>query len=258
MEVNGLMGAVNLGDAKIEDRLDLAVGELRADQTLPRDLRARVVGGYSFSRVVRKSRSPAERTAATEQTARDLIREFPSEPQGYESLLNVALESDDEKYRNLLFFLWQSSAPTVVKLRVRTRMDRHFLKGEKISELLADAGEEKLAKNLTPGRPTILYAWSAGNAASMAIEEALKLRALAQANVIGICLDRDIPAARAAAQPAHLPGTLYYDEHGSGGKLATRLKIDGAPALILVGADGRIVDTRGEYAFAAKVTQLGL
>lgn len=258
LEIDGLMAAVKVGDAAIENRLDLAAGELRADESLPTSLRARVTGNYLFSRAVRKNKTQADRIAAIEQTARDLIREYPGEPQGYESLLNVALGGDDEKYRTLLFALWQSSAPLAVKYRVRTRLDRHFLRGEKLSLLLADVGESKLSEGLMPNRPTIIYAWATGNEASLVMAEVIRLRGLENVNVIGLCLDQNVGVARQEAKQAKLPGTLYYDERGRGGALATRLKIDEAPAVILVEADGYLFNTRGEHEFAAKLTQLGL
>ena len=256
LEVESLLRAVGSGDTASETRLDLAVGELRVDSSmLPRD-RSRIVGTYLFSRAVRSNKSSVERIAAIEQEARNLISEFPQELQGYESLLNVALGSDDEKYRTLLFDLWRSAAPAEVKLRVRTLMDRHFLTGEKISTLLMDAGESTLAAALSPKRPTIIYAWEVGNEASMVFVEALTLRKLNGVNMIGLCLNANVAEAKRLTEKMQLPGTQHFDDRGRGGALAVRLKIDSAPVLILVSPDGLVADTRGEYSFDAKLAKL--
>ena len=258
LEVMSLIGATGAGDAASEATLDSTVAALRADEKLAKAQRARVAGVYEFTRATRKSKIREERLAAIEKAARKLQGEFPDQLQGHSSLLTVASASDDTKYRQLLFELWQTDLPPGLKPRVRALLDRFYLSGERVQAMFADAAAKDLTAALRPGQPTIIYSWSTDNPASLAMAEEIRQRALAGAVVIGLNLDRDVDAAQQAARKNGLPGLHYFSSLGINNPLALRLKINSAPVVVLVDAYGVIRDTRGEYALAVKLAQLGL
>jgi hypothetical protein len=258
MEVQALIAAARAGDASGEGRLNLAVEKLRADPEAPARVKAKAVAMHAFALAMRGQKTKAERLAAIEQVARNLTGDFPAEPQGYESLLTVALAEDDEaNSRKIAAELLRGPSPVAVKEHARALLGRMGLVGKPIAAEFdgADARTAKAAAKA--GRITLIYTWATWSPGSLDLAARLKKRGV-NANVVALNLDEDSKAAEALATKEALPGTAVYDDRGREGALAQRLHIKSAPQVIIVDAQGVIRDVRGEADLEKKLTQLGL
>ena len=260
LEAMALLIASRLGDTAATAQLPGVVTSLRSDRTVPETIRAQVAGSYEFSLVAREGRKTrAARLAAIEQVARNLVVEFPGQPQGYASLLGVAVSSDDPRFSTLMQEVAQSNAPQTLKSQAGMLWHRQGLLGQSLAGILTAAKADALRAGLQPNRPTIIYTWASGNQPSIALAQFLAGRDLAKVNVIGLNLDTDTTAAQQFATQQHLSGSQHFDPLGSSGILAARLEVNGMAGLVyLTNASGNLVDLRGHYDLEAKLAALGL
>jgi hypothetical protein len=259
VEVRALVSAVQLGDATVEGRLASAVQALRTDSTVPGAIRVQGVASYEFSRQTRGlKKTLPERLKAIEQVARDLARDFPDQPQGFESLLNVAItDRDDTNAKKIAQELLGMPAPATSKNEARKLLDRLALVGKPFEAELTGANETAVKAALQPRQPTVVYTWTAGNPGSLALAAELKKRGLA-ANIIALNLDTNPVAAVAVAQSEGLIGTAVYDSRGKEGALAQRLKVRGGAEVFLVDAQGVIRDVRAQADLSNALKRVGL
>ncbi len=257
LEVRSLVSAAQSGDATAEDRAEAAVQALRSDGSIPAAIRVQAVSAHEFSRATRRSKDRDGRLKAIERVARNLATEFPDQPQGAESLLTVASQSDDATARKIAGELAESPAAPEVKVAARALLSRLSLVGKTLAIEFDGAGLPLLRTAFKAGQPTVIYTWATSSPGSLRLAAELKKRGLA-ANIIGLNLDTDKKAAETLAQKEGLIGTLLYDERGLEGSLAQRWKLRRAPQVFLVDAQGVIRDVRGEGDLNQKLKQLGL
>lgn len=257
IEVTSLIAAVQSGNPAVEGRLRETIDNLRKDKSVPAPQRARAAASYEFSTKMRTARTKEARLAMVEQVSRGLMSEFPTEPQGYESLLTLAHMSPEAKARELAGELSGPGAPAAVRTGAADLVAKLDLVGKALVEELAGANAAASAGKLTKGRPTILYTWATWSQGSLTFAAELKKRNL-PANLIAINLDTDSTAAALVAGQNGLPGELLYDDRGRSGALAQRLKLFSAPEVYLVDAQGFIRDVRGMDQFDQKLKSVGL
>ena len=258
MEVQALLGAHQSGDATSEGRLNFAVESLRADPKVDVKLKAKTVSMHAFSVAMRGQKTRTERLAMIEQVARNLAGDFPTEPQGYESLLTVATVTDDDaQSRRIAAELLRSPAHASIKEGAQTLVGRLDLVGKPLEGELVGADANNAKAAVKAGQGTVIYTWASWSPASLDLATKLKQRGV-NGTVIALNLDEDLKTAEALAAKESLPGTVVYDDRGRAGALAQRLKIRSAPQVIIVDATGKIRDVRGEVDLNKKLTALGL
>jgi hypothetical protein len=258
MEVQALLSASQSGDATTEGRLNFAVQALRADPKVSTKIKAKTVAMHAFNVAMRGRKTRLERMEAIEQVARNLSADFPTEPQGYESLLTVALSTtDDTQARRVADELLRSPANANIKDGAKVLLRRINLVGQSLENELVGADAKAAKASLKAGQSTVIYTWASWSPGSLALAAKLKERGV-KANLLALNLDEDTQAAEALATKEALPGTAIYDERGRAGSLAQRLGIRSAPQVIIVDATGKISDVRGEFDLEKKLTQLGL
>lgn len=259
LEVVLLIQAVQAGESSVEGRAESAALAFSTDKSLPESQRAEIAGVYGFTRLMRNRLQGDELQSALENTARSLILSFPSQPQGYESLLSIAAEAGEEKEKALLEELLKMPTPEAIKERARTNLERRALVGQSLESALTDAGRADGPVDLKPGRAgTLIYTWASWSPGSAAMAKLLAGRNLGGVNVLALNLDKDLGAAQEFAQKYELPGTRLYDARGIEGALAKRLKVSSAPQVYFIDAQGVIRDVRGTERFEQKLTQRGL
>jgi hypothetical protein len=256
-EVRALVAASQMGDATLEGRLTATVQALRGDRSVQTALRVQAVSAYAFPKALRGAKDRAERLDAMAQVARSLAVEFPDQPQGAESLVNLAAGSDEATARNLANEVLAMPATPAIKQSAQTLLARLDLVGKPLAAEIDGADLASAKATLTAGRPTIIYTWATWSPGSLRLAADLK-KLSAAANFVGLNLDEDTATADALAQKEGLIGQMVYDQRGREGALAQRLKVRGAPEVFLVDAQGVIRDVRGETDLAKKLQSLGL
>jgi hypothetical protein len=234
-EALALITAAQAGDESQAERLAALVDIVRQDAALPETARCEVVARRSYQQAkLGRLKTEAERFAAIERIERSLTVEFPSAPNGYEALYRLALYSDDTQGRALATEVaGMEKAPGFVKVAAQQLLARYALIGTALQDLLP-AGASEAARGQTE---TAIYAWSARQRDSIAFAKFLQKNAPSGLRLIGVCLDRDEAAGRAAAQAEGLAGEQLYDPTG---ELSARLRFDWAPLAYVADAAGEI------------------
>lgn len=244
LEAMNLMWAAQAGDNTQEGRWKTLANEIRRDQGLPASERFAVAAQADFMHVNHnRNLTSAERWAALKQVARGLAAEFPTEPGGYESLLGLARSSrDPAEARALAEEVAGMPAPTAVKLQARQLADRFAMVGQKLGEVLAAAGFPDAIK---AGKPLVIYSWSTWSEGSQVLAEQIRGKTGA-AEVVGLCLDPDLGAAKTAAEKRALPGNQIFDSRGIEGALAQALRLSDAGWIYVVDSSGILTTVRGQ------------
>jgi hypothetical protein len=169
--------------------------------------------------------------------ARELIREFPGEPEGYGLLLALAKTGEPAIARHLAGELLASPAPENFKAGAQRVLGRLELLGRRLRFAEADA-----AITGARGKPLIVYSWTAADEGFLRI-----IRQHAKASdvaLVGVNLDVDIDSAKAVATT--LPGTQYFDGAGLDGPRARQLCLLFRTSLYLVDEHGIVREVDGQ------------
>jgi hypothetical protein len=254
LECLALIQAALNGNAAMDARRRALVEEVRKDQAVADHDRYEVV---AWDRQIGASRSLpgtfAARMAIQEGISRDLVTEFPKVPMGYESLVAVARDSDPARGKVVLRDLVAMPVPPAIGAEAMLLSARLDLVGKSLPAILEQAGMQASARAMT-NRPIIVFAWMPGNRASISTAKRFA-KLVPTAALLGVCLAKDTPEARAAAVKDKVPGDLHFDSRGAGSPLALTLVLNRAPLVYLVSRDGRIADVNALVDTGAKLTR---
>lgn len=254
-EVLALIGARHAGDATVEDRLVSAVTAIAGDRDAPESDRIRAVAAFQFNEAMRGKASKSERLGRIETVARSLTVSYPSQSQGYESLLVVAAASEsDTKARELAQEVASGGGPFSLRQEAKYMVERFDLVGQPIAPLLQQ-GKAK-AKH-QDGQTTVVYTWASSSPGSMALAAKLK-QSIPNARFIAVSLDEDTSAGSAKATEKSLPGEQEFDARGREGSVAQSLKLRRPGQVMLVDAQGIIREVRAEIDLARVLAKHGL
>ena len=245
LEARTLFLAAEAGDASQEARRKTLVESIRRDPGLAVGKRSEI-SAWAANWEIRQQKNLTipERLEAHEQVARSLAVEFPTVPEVYESLYAIARSRDDEKGRQLMQDLLTMPAPDTVKAQARQMIERYALEGRSLGEVATAAAGANSPAAQAKG-VVVIYTWASWSKGSLALASRLPSTAPSGATFIGVCLDTDLNAARAAAQAAGLPGTQIYDSRGGAGALAQQLRLTEPTLVYLTDANGLITTVSG-------------
>ena len=254
LEVTALLGATIDGNPATEARLQAMALAFESDSGNSERDRAIVAGFHYFHVASRNIRRPADEPVLFEGVARRLMQEFPTQPQGYESLLTLAHRNDEAQSRALANELLGSAAADGVKAEAQKLLTQLGLKDCPLSSV-APALAGALA-----GKPAVIYVWASWSPDSLALAQMLGTRRLDAATWIGLNVDdaSGQDAARKAAAAGQFPGQQMYDNRGMAGPLAASLGVSSVPWVCLVDSQGVIRDVRGLDDLATKLALWGL
>lgn len=254
-EIMALLDASVDRDPTTEARLDTAARAFCGDTSNSERERAIVAGFHSFHQADLRLKSQSDYLISFEKVARDLINQYPTQPQGYESLLTLARDNDEAKSLTLAKELIASSAPESVKVGAGKLLTQLGLNGRVLSDVLPTLAEAK-----KPLKPTIIYGWASWSPGSLALAQTLGTRRTDAVVLIGLNLDVavDRAAAENLAAINKFPGHLIYDDFGTEGETARKLGVAGVPFVYFIDRSGVIRDVRGLIGLEKKLTDLGL
>jgi hypothetical protein len=240
LEALSLIFAWRLGDSTQETRRRQLVSEVRRDPALPAAKRGEVAAyADNVEVLMRASLSPTGRLAAFESVVRALVAEFPTVPDGYESLVQIAKASSDDKTQSIAReVIAMPSAPASAKAEAKALLDRYALVGKSVAELAKPILGSNNAVDRAAGHPLVIYSWGTFSPASIVLGKKVLAQIPSDAAVLGVCLDqRDVAPAKARAGLEKLPGDQVFDWLGRKGELAERLSLT-EPGLVYV-VDGK-------------------
>lgn len=253
LETLSLLEGRALGDGSQQERCDKLVFEVRRDRSIPFDLRVHVAAWADHLAVAGEpDLSRAERLHAYEKIVRRLLHEFPEWDAGYESLLNLARDSADDRAISICreLVLMEKLA---VAAEAQTILDRHALIGQPITSILEGADKAKPSVfALTPGQPTVVYSWAVDNPASIRLAKQISREAPAGTHLYGVNLDVARGEAAQVAAGEKLPGDQIYA--ASAKATVAALKLSEAALVYVVDANGvvRSVAARNDLSAAFK------
>lgn len=247
-EILLLIRAAELGDTSQRSRLTTLADGLHKDTSVPGHLRFVVASRLNELGIRRTSGlGRAGILAAYEQSAREMIAQFPKEPGPYRALVAIAESQPNSHGIGLAEEVLHSPAPPAERQLAEYYLQRVGMLGRALP--LGFAGSPASFK----GKAVILYAWTSANSGPLA---KLLKQAPAGTTLVGVNLDSDSVAARTVAANAKLPGILVYDPAGLQGAIARELWLSHVPAIYLIDSSGILRDVHGLRDFKAKVANL--
>lgn len=242
------------GDSAQDGRLAALVNTVRVDNSIPALRRFEAVA-WSKQVTLARQRLTARPAVlgAHELIAKALVAEFPSVDVAFESWLAVARDSAPADAWRICTEIASSLAPARIKSGAQVIVARTRLIGRPLRDVL---GATQAAALLTAsdGKPVVIYSWSsqAPSSVSAITRNAPKL---AVAGLVGICLDADTVAGRAAAANAPLPGTQYFNAGGAASPLAEALLFTEPGMTYIADRQGIIRDIHGRSELVAKLAR---
>lgn len=250
-----LTRAAEAGDTTQSAALADLVTTIRQDPTVPAHMRFLVA---SLNNRLAIEETPklthAQRLAAYEKSAREMIAAFPAEPAPYWALLNLARDAVDEAAGTALAKEVASmpGAPAEVRTKARQLGLRNALLGQTIDLPYLDPAGAKHTLSDDRNRPVVIYTWTAKAPGSIALAGQLSGIVQKDTIVIGLSLDADILAAQSIATAKKLPGQLVYALKGAM-TLAQGLHVTGPGEVFLIDRNGILRSDRAQMDLASQL-----
>ncbi|MDD3179013.1 MAG: hypothetical protein PHQ04_01535 [Opitutaceae bacterium] len=257
-EALALLYAARYDSTAQKERRDQAVKGVRSDTTIPLSKRFEIAAiADHFTARQQQGQKMADRLSAYEKVERGLISEFPDVPYGFEALLHVAEWSSDDIAARLAQELTDNKdTPAYVEKGARVLATRCTFVGRPLLDPLRPAVGAVITPESIRGQKVILYTWAAGNSSSLGLAQAIIKQAPPDAKLIGVNLDTDVSAAKAAAQKAKLPDLQLYNERGCESPLAKQLNLTTAPLVYLVDRNGLVLSVSAQRDLKATLASL--
>lgn len=187
--------------------------------------------------------------AAHAAHARELMREFPDQPEGYGYLLSLAKTESTFDTHALADELLKSPAPAAYAAEAHRILHRLSLVGR---PLVLTGAEPALAA--AKGKVLVLYTWRNQDDGFLAFIQ--RYSAVNGLTFIGINLDASMGPAKGKAAVLRLPGPQFYDGGNLNGPLAQQLQLIMGQSLYLIDRGGVVRDVNGQHALLGKLSQL--
>lgn len=195
--------------------------------------------------------SRSERLEAKAAHARELITEFPSEPEGYGYQLSLAKAESPDNARRLANELLDAPVPEAINTGAQRVLARLDLEGKPFA-----LDRAKTAIDEARDHSLVVYSWSLKDQGFLEIVR--RLTRFSDVRFIGVNLDEDQSDARAMAADLGLPGTQLYDGGGLDGPAARQLHLIMTASLYIIDGKGVVRFVNGHQDPQAKLTQLSL
>lgn len=253
-----LMRAAELGAVGLDTRLATSVATVRSDAKLP--AYDRYVVASRANEVALRSRSGLGRgalLAGYEQSARQMIAEFPDQAEPYQALVALADDQSDVSHGLALAQeVANSAAPAAIKSDAQRLADRLALVGTAPGLVLPLGESRTYSLGDSHGKPVVIYTWSMADERSLKMARWLKDGAGEQVSLIGINLDHDSAAASAQAGKLGLAASQVYSPEGMQSPWAQQLHFSASGTIYLFDTGGVLRDVHGERQFQAKLATL--
>jgi thiol-disulfide isomerase/thioredoxin len=258
MEIEALKMTTHFGATNRLADLDTREQALLGDTSAPAELRYELRMDLLGRDLQAKAAAGADMKAELEKAGRAMVKEFPDGPEGYDILMDLAMDADLLKMHDLAEVMANSGGPPELTELGKGLQRRIDAVGRPLTiEFKAADGR---AVNLTTlsNRVVLVDFWATWCPSCVALSpEIEKLYGQFHANgfdVVGINFDDDTNQAQRFIQDHDLAWPQYFG--GRENKFGRDYSINAIPAVWLVDRKGIVRDIHGTTDLEAKVAKL--
>jgi thiol-disulfide isomerase/thioredoxin len=260
LEIQALKMATHFGATNRVADLDAREQRMLADTKAPQQLRYEVRLDLLGRELQAKAATSADMKAELEKAGRALVKEFPNGQEGYEILMDLAMNADLLKTHDLGELMANSGGPPELTELGKGLLRRLDAVGRPLPiEFKAADGR---AVNLTTlsNKVVLVDFWATWCPGCVALSPGIKkLYDQYHTNgfdVIGIDFDDDTNQVQRFIQEHDLPWPQYFGGRGPENKFGREYSINAIPAAWLVDRKGIVRDIHGTTDLEAKVAKL--
>jgi thiol-disulfide isomerase/thioredoxin len=257
-----LLKAEEAGSSEAGSRLDALLDKKLKAPGLNEEDRFKLRGFQVESALAKlNGKSAAEKSAASEGYARQVIAEFPKRSDPYLFMLQTAKHMDSAKGRALVDeVLGMAAAPDEVKQQAESILRFMNLAGHPadIQFVALDGREVDLAH--LKGKVVLVDFWATW--CVPCVGEIPNIKAAYEQfhsqgfEVVGISFDKDKSALENFVKSKDLAWPQYFDGKGWQNKFGQRYAITSIPAMWLLDRNGDVVDTKARNDLEEKIKRL--
>jgi thiol-disulfide isomerase/thioredoxin len=217
---------------------------------------------YSAGRLVNEPNpaGPEAAMAELERTGRELMKDYPEAPTGYQCLMILSDRSTTEKATELLNEIANGNGPAELKATARGRLKRMDILGKpmEIAFTAVDGRDVDLKK--MRGKVVVLDFW--GTWCMPCVMSMPHLKEVYDKyhpqglDLIGIAFDTDKDKLVSFLEEHEIKWAQHFDGKGQQNEFGLEFGIDRWPTVWIVGKDGKLRDMNGREDLEQKVEKL--
>ena len=252
-ELDVLRAAIQLGNTnKIAD-LEAREQEKLNDPKLSEDERYQLRSqAIRRSIMAKREEGEAAMLAQMEKSARELLKEFPKRPDGYQLLLQVAGQSDESKSRDLAKEIVASeAAPEEAKEGAKGLLRKMEALGKPVDIKFTSVDGREVDVTKMAGKVVLVDFWATWCGPCVAevphVLEVYQDLHEKGFEIVGISFDQDKKKLEDFVAEKQMKWPQYFDGKGWANKFGRQYGINGIPTMWLVDKKGnlRIMEARG-------------
>jgi len=259
-EIQALKLATHFGATNRLAYLDAREQAVLADTNAPEELRYELRVDVLGRELQARAEAGADMKAELEKAGRGLVKEFPSGPQGYEILMDLAMDTDLLKMHELGELMANSGGPSQLTDLGKGLLRRLDAVGRPLPFDFTAADGRAVNLTTLSNKVVLVDFWATWCPGCLALSpEIKKLYDQYHTNgfdVVGINFDDDTNQAQRFIGKEDLAWPQYFGGRGPENKYGREFSINAIPAVWLADRKGVVRDIHGATDLEAKVAKL--
>lgn len=257
-EARLLLRAAECGDISRQARLAELVAAVRSDIRVPETARFIVASRFNEAAILTGPKlNHGQLLAAYERSARQMMAEFPEQPEPYLALAALAEDQPDSAAAAKLAAEVQGlPAPVEAKGRAADLASRLALEGQTPGLSVTTEKGRVLALGQAREKPLVVYTWSAADQNSLNLAKRLESALGDSVVLLGINLDADIRQAKTSRTATGLKSDQVFAFGVTAGPEGAPLRLNRPGLVYLFDGQGILRDVRGIQGLREKLTAM--